>query len=126
VWISDPQKANRADFSSAIRLQTIHHAKGLQYRAVIFMWADLLPHPQSPDLNHDRKLFYVGLTRAAEFLAIVSSGNSVFVDEAINAIRSVRSPARCLAESLENLLRRIEGNASHQVQLVSCHPVRVL
>src|SRR6185295_3960536 len=53
VWISDPKRANRSDFSSAIRVQTIHHAKGLQYRAVIFMWADLLPFPQGRDAEQD-------------------------------------------------------------------------
>src|SRR5262249_15247920 len=36
VWVSDPNRVNRSDFSPAIRIQTIHHAKGLQYRAVIF------------------------------------------------------------------------------------------
>ena len=86
VWISDPKGANRSDFSPAIRVQTIHHAKGLQYRAVIFVWADLLPFPQGRDPEQDRNLFYVALTRATEFLAIVHSGPSSFVDEAYTAI----------------------------------------
>ncbi len=84
VWISDPKGANRSDFSSAIRVQTIHHAKGLQYRAVIFMWADLLPFAH--DVEQDRNLFYVALTRATELLAIVHSGQSSFVAEAYAAI----------------------------------------
>jgi hypothetical protein len=85
VWTSDPSGANRSDFSPAIRVQTIHHAKGLQYRAVIFMWADLLPFAQS-DADQDRKLFYVALTRATEFLAIVHSGHSSFLKEAYAAL----------------------------------------
>jgi len=82
VWISDPVRANRSDFSPAIRVQTIHHAKGLQYRAVIFMWADLLPFAQGRDAEQDRKLFYVALTRATEFLTIIHSGSSSFLKEA--------------------------------------------
>jgi ATP-dependent exoDNAse (exonuclease V) beta subunit len=86
VWVSDPSRINRSDFSPAIRVQTIHHAKGLQYRAVIFMWADQLPFAQSNDTEQDRKLFYVALTRATELLAIVHSGESTFVKETYTAI----------------------------------------
>ena len=90
VWVSDPSGANRSDFSPAIRVQTIHHAKGLQYRAVIFMWADLLPFAQGRDAEQDRNLFYVALTRATELLAIVHSGQSSFVAEAYAAIEKKR------------------------------------
>jgi len=90
VWISDPKKHNRSDFSSAIRVHTIHHAKGLQYRAVIFLWADLLPFAQSDDPEQNRSLFYVGLTRASQFLAIVHSGHSSLVKECTDAINRLK------------------------------------
>ena len=51
---------------SGVKLQTIHSAKGLQYRAVILLWADLL--------NAERRLLYVGLTRAEDLLAVLWSG----------------------------------------------------
>jgi superfamily I DNA/RNA helicase len=86
VWVSDPNGVNRSNSDPAIRVQTIHHAKGLQYRAVIFMWADLLPFAQGRDLEQDRKLFYVAVTRAAQLLAIVHSGQSLFVDDIYRAI----------------------------------------
>jgi hypothetical protein len=86
VWVSDPSGGNRSNFSPAIRIQTIHHAKGLQYRAAIFMWADLLPFAQGRDVEQDRKLFYVALTRATQLLAIVHSGHSSFVAETYRAI----------------------------------------
>lgn len=86
IWVSDPNGTNRSDFSPAIRIQTIHHAKGLQYRAVIFMWADLLPFAQGGDTEQDRKLFYVALTRATEFLAIIHSGPSSFLKEVYAAL----------------------------------------
>src|SRR5262245_41936040 len=34
--------------------------KGLRYRTVIFLWADLLPFAQGRDVEQDRRLFYVG------------------------------------------------------------------
>ena len=86
VWVSDPNGGNRSNFSPAVRIQTIHHAKGLQYRAVIFMWADLLPFAQGRDVEQDRNLFYVALTRATQFLTIVHSRHSSFVAETYTAI----------------------------------------
>lgn len=90
VWVSDPSGLNRSDFSPAIRVQTIHHAKGLQYRAVIFLWADLLPFARDRDAEEDRKLFYVALTRAPELRAIVHSGESTFVKDAYAAVNKTR------------------------------------
>jgi superfamily I DNA/RNA helicase len=87
VWISNPRENNRSDFSPAIRVQTIRHAKGLQYRAVIFMWADLLPFAHSRNAEQGRKLFYVALTRPTEVLAIVHSGYSAFLNETYSAIK---------------------------------------
>ena len=86
VWVSDPNGSNRSNFSPAVRIQTIHHAKGLQYRAVIFMWADLLPFAQSRDVEQDRNLFYVAITRATQLLTIVHSRHSSFVAETYTAI----------------------------------------
>jgi ATP-dependent exoDNAse (exonuclease V) beta subunit len=39
------------------------------------------------DAEQDQKLFYVALTRATEFLAIVHSGHSAFVNEAYAALK---------------------------------------
>jgi hypothetical protein len=86
VWVSDPNGVNRSNSDPAVRVQTIHHAKGLQYRAVIFMWADLLPFAQDRDVEQNRKLFYVALTRATQLLAVVHSGHSSFVDDIYRAI----------------------------------------
>jgi len=47
-----------------IKVSTIHSAKGLQFRAVILMWADLLPSKlEDRDEDSERKLMYVALTR---------------------------------------------------------------
>ncbi len=58
-----------------VTLMTIHNAKGLEFRAVflIGMEEGVFPHARSleeGDLEEERRLAYVGLTRAQERLAI--------------------------------------------------------
>lgn len=83
IWISDPDHLeNRDDLrGNGIRVQTIGHAKGLQFRVLVFIFSDLLPSQDSSRHEQERQLFYVALTRAGEFLAILSSAESSFVKE---------------------------------------------
>ncbi len=88
VWLTDPEnRQSRTRVSeSSIKIQTIHSAKGLQYRAVILMWADSLPKSfADSDEETDRRLFYVGLTRPEDFLVISASGASKFITEIENS-----------------------------------------
>jgi hypothetical protein len=66
-----------------VKVQTIHSAKGLEYRATIVMWADQLPMSWLLDYNEaeNRSLMYVALTRAQDFLAITYSEPSPFIEE---------------------------------------------
>ena len=65
-----------------IKVSTIHSAKGLQFRAVILMWADLLPSTlEDRDEESERKLMYVAMTRAEDCLAVTYSELSAYVDE---------------------------------------------
>jgi len=81
IWLTnreDPDAMMKLD-DPGIKIVTIHSAKGLQFRAVIFLWADLLPKPfGDPDIPGDKRLMYVGLTRAEEFLAVTYSRVSEF------------------------------------------------
>ncbi len=80
---------------SSVKLQTIHSAKGLQYRAVILVWTDKLPYRfgSTAERLQDRRLFYVGITRAESFLALTASGTSEFIDdiEGVPAVKFVES-----------------------------------
>jgi superfamily I DNA/RNA helicase len=62
-------------------VQTVHASKGLQYRAVILLWADRLPR-SFPDTDpaEDPKLMYVALTRPEDCLFILHSEPSSFID----------------------------------------------
>jgi DNA helicase II / ATP-dependent DNA helicase PcrA len=58
-----------------VTLMTLHNAKGLEYRAVFIIGCEdgVFPHSRSieeGDLEEERRLCYVGLTRARERLAL--------------------------------------------------------
>jgi DNA helicase-2/ATP-dependent DNA helicase PcrA len=65
------------DQTSAPTLLTLHAAKGLEFRQVFITGLDegLLPHSRSKDdpeeMEEERRLFYVGLTRAKDHLYLL-------------------------------------------------------
>jgi len=88
----------RSDDESLITLMTLHNAKGLEYEVVFISGLEdgVFPHSRSLDegtLEEERRLFYVGITRAmrelylsyarrrAAFGAPMSGVRSRFLDE---------------------------------------------
>lgn len=82
VWLNESPASRELVTKPGIKIQTVHSAKGLQYRAVILMWADLLPRSFS-DTNEaeERCVMYVGMTRPEDYLVISSSDFSPFIQE---------------------------------------------
>ena len=66
----------KTDPEARIILSTIHSSKGLEYSRVILVDAveDILPNPES-DLEEERRVFYVGITRAKDQLVLCSYGD---------------------------------------------------
>ncbi|CAJ0829083.1 7930_t:CDS:2 [Entrophospora sp. SA101] len=66
-------------------LSSVHQAKGLEFEVVFFVYLDhgTLPYRDTQDLTEERRLFYVGITRAKRLLYLVSSKElySPFLDE---------------------------------------------
>jgi len=65
-------------------LSSVHQAKGLEFEVVFFVYLDqgTLPYRDTQDLTEERRLFYVGITRAKKLLYLISSKEpSPFLDE---------------------------------------------
>lgn len=71
--------SDRSIDQSVVHLMTLHNSKGLEFPLVFIMGLeeDVLPHINSkeqPDaLEEERRLFYVGMTRAKQLLYITSA-----------------------------------------------------
>lgn len=72
--VDHTQKSARAISDNAIRLSTIHQAKGLEWKAVFILWLvdGMFPATKAlEDVSDDaeeRRLFYVAVTRAKDYL----------------------------------------------------------
>lgn len=79
-WLQSVTLASsEVEGKSGVSMMTLHMAKGLEFRRVFIVGVEegLLPHHNSledPDLvEEERRLFYVGMTRAKEKLSLVSA-----------------------------------------------------
>jgi DNA helicase-2/ATP-dependent DNA helicase PcrA len=73
---SDQDALLDADESGQVTLMTLHNAKGLEFRAVFVLGLEekIFPHSRSLEENsveEERRLFYVGMTRAKERLTLL-------------------------------------------------------
>jgi superfamily I DNA/RNA helicase len=69
-----------------VRIVTMQRVTGLQFRAVIILWSDLLTD-ENP-LRDDRALLYMAMTRAEDVLVILHSGRSELVDQISGALEA--------------------------------------
>ena len=68
-----------------VHLATVHRVKGREWRRVVVFGADagLFPHRLSADVEEERRIFHVAITRAKEQAVVLADagGPSPFVDE---------------------------------------------
>ena len=95
------------DERSPVTLMTLHTAKGLEFPVVLIMGLEdgLFPHSRSimeaPQLEEERRLFYVGMTRAENKLYLSSARFRRYFG---NMDQQVAEPSRFLAEIPEELI----------------------
>jgi DNA helicase II / ATP-dependent DNA helicase PcrA len=87
-----------AEERSLVTLMTLHNAKGLEYRAVFLVGMEdgVFPHARALEeqgLEEERRLAYVGLTRAQERLTLVHAAT-----RSLWGSRDYRRPSRFLEE----------------------------
>ena len=93
--------------SGAVRLMTLHGAKGLEFPAVFLcgMSEGSLPLESAgrpADLAEEKRLFYVGLTRAGEELILTAPGeDSPFLADLTDCLRCERAPSRRPIEGIQ-------------------------
>jgi len=98
------------DESTPISLMTLHTAKGLEFPVVLITGLEdgLFPHSRSigdaPQLEEERRLFYVGMTRAENKLYLTSARFRRYFG---NMDQQVSEPSRFLAEVPEELVEEV-------------------
>ena len=72
IAIAKQAKANKSQ--NRVILTTLHRSKGLEWQVVFMIGCSekILPHGKADDLGEERRLFYVGLTRAMHKLYVSS------------------------------------------------------
>src|SRR2546428_2360114 len=98
------------DERSPISLMTLHTAKGLEFPVVMITGLEdgLFPHSRSimeaPQLEEERRLFYVGMTRAEHKLYLTSTRFRRYFG---NMDQQVSEPSRFLAEVPQELIEEV-------------------
>jgi len=96
------------DASECVSLMTLHSSKGLEFRYVFIVGVEdgLLPHQNSDTpraLEEERRLFYVGITRAKQEAAVTHAANRYIWGQP-----GERWPSFFLDELPEDALERID------------------
>ncbi len=120
---------DRDDPGNAARLMTLHAAKGLEFRTVFLVGVDdnTLPHEGSVEegrIEEERRLLYVGITRAKEHLSLSYARRRRRFGEIV-----VNQPSRFLkelpADDVHWVGRDEERDAAHKQELASAHLARL-
>ena len=79
----DP-RAGRPSWGRGVRLATVHRVKGLEWPHVIVLSATegLMPHRLAGDVEEERRVFHVAITRGSESVLVIADGpKSPFITE---------------------------------------------
>jgi DNA helicase-2/ATP-dependent DNA helicase PcrA len=99
------EKNKKKENRDGIRLMTLHGSKGLEFEVVFLVGVEegILPHSRSmieeSDIEEERRLCYVGITRAKDYLFISYAVKRLFFGKS-----SLNEPSRFLLDIPEHLL----------------------
>ncbi|MGH2590338.1 MAG: 3'-5' exonuclease, partial [Actinomycetota bacterium] len=111
--------------ASAVTLMTLHNAKGLEFPVVFIIGLEdgVFPHYRSmgepAELEEERRLLYVGVTRARERLYLTNAWSRALFGQT-----SYNPPSRFLNEIPSELVRAIEDEESVIGGSGSVSPIR--
>ncbi len=103
-------EAMQTDYGGSVRVMTLHAAKGLEFKTVflpgweegIFPHQKALSESEEKGLEEERRIAYVGITRAKENLYITSAQTRRIFKDIVNSI-----PSRFLSEIPENICAKV-------------------
>ncbi|MBI2066112.1 ATP-binding domain-containing protein, partial [Candidatus Woesebacteria bacterium] len=102
---------NGENKKNAVTLMTLHAAKGLEFPIIFIVGMEegLFPHSRSlfkaEEIEEERRLAYVGMTRAKKLLYLSYSTRRLYFGEKIS-----NPPSRFIMDIPENLLETINVN----------------
>ena len=108
--------ADHQNLEDAVTLMTIHSAKGLEFRVVflIGMEEGVMPHVMSmndaSELEEERRLCYVGITRAKERLYITNAKRRMLFGDL-----NMNPPSRFISEIDADLIEKQESKLVEKV-----------
>ena len=108
----DP-RSGRPSWGRGVRLATVHRVKGLEWPHVIVLSATegLMPHRLAGDIEEERRVFHVALTRCSESVLMIADGpKSPFITE--TSWRSKLQPENPLDRAVQARLPASAGSAS--------------
>ncbi|MCX6704781.1 MAG: ATP-binding domain-containing protein, partial [Candidatus Woesebacteria bacterium] len=97
---------------NAVTLMTLHAAKGLEFPTIFIVGMEegLFPHSRSlmdtNQLEEERRLAYVGITRAKEVIYLTYASSRLYFGEKIS-----NPPSRFIMDIPENLMENLESNS---------------
>ncbi len=103
------EKLQKNDNNDQVQLMTLHAAKGLEFDTVVIAGLDegLLPSARSlntsEELEEERRLFYVGITRAREYLMLLSVSYRNTFGQVVDQVSS-----RFLSEIHSGLIKKFD------------------
>ncbi len=106
--------------NNAVTLMTLHSAKGLEYPVVFIAGLEegIFPHSRTlfnpEELEEERRLAYVGMTRAREKLYMTRARNRLLYGE-----HQINAPSRFIADLPENLIDTDAFNEIGEKDMIS-------